>query len=83
MRPDREDTATQEAAVEKAREALAAALDGLEMEARAAARVLRRKSLRGNVDLTPVHTEVRTVSRAEEALDLALLDLHTARGEDA
>jgi hypothetical protein len=80
-RPDREDLTRQRDAVETARADLAVTLDDLEREARTAARSARTK--RGQPDLPAVHAAARAVERAEEALDLAALDLRTAAGDDA
>jgi predicted RNase H-like HicB family nuclease len=80
-RPDREDLHRQREAVDEARVALAAALDALEREAHTAARASRTR--RGTPDLPGVYAAARAVERAEEALDLAALDLRTAAGEDA
>ncbi len=80
-RPDREDLTRQQEALAAARADLAAALDLLEREAKDAARAARTK--RGVPDLPAVHAAARGVERAEEALDLAALDVRTAAGEDA
>ncbi|MCW2776281.1 MAG: hypothetical protein JWN17_6 [Frankiales bacterium] len=80
-RPDREDLTRQQEALAAARADLAAALDDLESEAHTAARAARSK--RGVPDLPAVHAAARAVERAEEALDLAALDVRTAAGEDA
>jgi hypothetical protein len=80
-RPDREDLTRQREAVAAARSDLAARLDELEREAKTAARAARTK--RGQPDLPAVHAASRAVERAEEALDLAALDLRTAAGDDA
>lgn len=78
---DREDLTRQRDALDGARADLAAALDDLEREAKSAARAARTK--RGAPDLPAVHAAARAVERAEEALDLAALDLRTAAGDDA
>lgn len=80
-RPDREDLSRQQEALAVARADLAAALDDLEREAKTAARAARTK--RGQPDLPAVHAAARAVERAEEAVDLAALDVRTAAGEDA
>ena len=80
-RPDREDLSRQQEALAAARADLAAALDDLEREATTAARAARTK--RGLPDLPAVHAAARAVERAEEAVDLAALDVRTAAGEDA
>lgn len=83
MRADREDLRQQQEAVREARQELVEALRDLGVQANLAAKTLARPSLRGNPDLTDVYAAHRVVARCEENLDLALLDLRTARGEDA
>lgn len=80
-RPDREDLTRQRETLEAARADLGGRLDDLEREAKAAARAARTK--RGQPDLPAVHAAARAVERAEEAVDLAALDLRTAAGDDA
>jgi hypothetical protein len=80
-RPDRENLDGQRAAVAGARGVLARELAWLSSEANAASRIARRP--KGRLDLTDVYTAHTAVLRAEEALDLAELDLRTAAGEDA
>ncbi|MCU1692490.1 MAG: hypothetical protein JWM64_1581 [Frankiales bacterium] len=80
-RPDREDLSRQQEALAQARADLAVALDDLSSEAHTASRAARSK--RGVPDLPAVHAAARAVERAEEALDLAALDVRTAAGEDA
>lgn len=81
-RLDREDLTAQQTALAEARAALAAALLDAASEATAAAKLLGRKG-RSLPRLDEFHTATRAVARAEEALDLAALDLRTAAGEDA
>ena len=80
-RPDREDVSHQQEVLAAARAHLAAALDDLSAEAHTAARAARSK--RAVPDLPAVHAAARAVERAEEAVDLAALDVRTAAGEDA
>jgi len=77
---DREDTRHQQAAVDQARENLAVALEQLSTEAKTTAKTARTK--RGNPDLPSVYAATRAVEHAEEALDIALMDLHAAQGGD-
>ena len=81
MRRDREDLTRQTAALAEARAALAEALDDLALEAKDAAKAARSK--RGPPDLPAVYAAGNAVRRAEEAVDLATLDLATAGGADA
>lgn len=72
-----------EAQAQRAAEALTVleqTLADLEHVAGDARKVARRG---GTPDLAGVHGAASAVSRAEEAHDLALLDLKTASGEDA
>lgn len=80
-RSDREDVSRQQEALAAARAELAAALDDLSAQAHTAARAAR--SRRAVPDLPAVHAAARAVERAEEAVDLAALDVRTAAGEDA
>ena len=87
-RRDREDVTAQTDALDKARRDLAERLDDLATDAADAARTLRRGKrppTRAVLDLAldHVHMSHRSVNRAEEALDLAAHDLHTAQGGDA
>jgi hypothetical protein len=70
-----EDVDDQRAALQSARLRLTVALDSLAGTVKAAAR--------GRTDLSDVYGAVSAVRRAEEAHDLAALDLATAMGEDA
>ena len=85
MRPDRESYAAQDAAVDLARADAVAALASLEVRATDARRVLARRGRQPSPTdvLAEVHAAHRAVERAEEALDLALLDRATAAGADA
>lgn len=80
-----EDVSAQRAALADAREDLARALDALAADATAAAKRARSRARTraDRVDLTEVHTAHRTVARAEEQVDMAALDVHTAAGGDA
>ena len=80
-RPDRMDLSAQRDTLSRRRSDLADALAELASEASLAAKVCRR--VRGNPDLDAVYAAARAVERAEEAVDLAALDLATAGGEDA
>ena len=81
MRADREDLTQQRETVWDAQAELRDALEA----AAAAAKAGRPSRLQPNrtPDLTPFYASVAAVQRTEEALDLALLDLATAGGEDA
>ena len=84
-RADREDTRTQEEAVEAARAALIQMLGDLAAEAALVAKALRAKRLSSEQVtrlLAGVAGEWRGVERHEEALLMALHDLAGARGED-
>lgn len=81
-RHDREDYTAQEQAVTDAKAALVQALSDLAGEAALVAKALGRKRPPANL-VDGVRSEFRHVERCEEALDLAVLDLRTARGEDA
>lgn len=81
LRSDREDYSDQQDAIVAARSHLRLALGDLASEAALAAKKIGQK--RGTPDLPAVYGAVSVVRRAEEALDLATLDLATARGEDA
>lgn len=74
IRADREDLTVQRARVEEAAKALYNATDWVAQQAKAAKRTR---------DLAPVYGAVKALRRAEEAYDLARLDLATASGEDA
>ena len=80
-RPDREDLTKQREALTDARAALADTLSTLSLEAALAVKVLRRP--KGDPDLVAVYAAHRAVQRAEEGVDLAVLDLATAGGADA
>lgn len=81
MRRDREDLTAQRERMTQATHDLCAALSALTVSCQYANRALR--GLRPTLDLTEVHADHRRVCRAEEAYDLAALDLRTAAGEDA
>lgn len=81
MRSDREDLTVQREQLAAARGELAASLETLAAEAKSAAKAARTKT--GRPDLPEVYAATRAVERAEEAVDLAALDLHTASGGDA
>lgn len=70
-----------EQAITDARTHLFHALDALEAEAHAAK--MAAKSKRGTPDLPAVYGAVSSLRRAEEELDLAVLDRDTAAGADA
>lgn len=61
-------------------QSLGEALNALAVEAKAAARVAGRGKVPDLTSVVARHSEVRV---AEEALDLAALDLATASGQDA
>ena len=82
LRPDREDTAAQEAALREAREAAATVLAELAAEAKALAKAYGARSAR-IPDGAVLAGLVDAARRAEEAVDIAAHDLATARGEDA
>lgn len=79
-REDREDTLRQQMRVLVARQNLAEALSNLAGEAALAGKAAKTKT--GSPDLPAVYAASRAVERAEEALDTATYDLHTARGGD-
>lgn len=81
-RDDKEDYSRQEQAVAVAKAALVQALTTLAEEALLAAKIVSRKRYPSDV-LDDTSTLFRKVKAAEEALDLALLDLHTAQGGHA
>ena len=81
LRPDREDTAAQEAALREAREAAATVLAELAAEAKALAKAYGARSVR-IPDGAVLAGLVDAARRAEEAVDIAAHDLATARGED-
>jgi len=89
MRRDREDYTGQREALNSALSDLEAILLDLADDCRTAAKgCLRRqrasKAARGAaIDLDAVYAGVQAVRRGEEAVDLAMLDLQTAQGEDA
>lgn len=74
IRADREDLTAQRGRVEQAATGVYNSLDWLGRQAKAAKRTR---------DLAPVYGAVEALRRAEEAYDLARLDLATASGEDA
>lgn len=74
-----ENVAAQEEALEAAHEVLRYELKQLATEAAFAWKAGKRR----NADLPAVYARVNAVRRAEEAVDLAALDLATAQGEDA
>jgi multidrug resistance efflux pump len=76
----RDDLSRQFAVVHAAEHDLRAALGGVEREAKVARRTASRAS---QPDLGDLYAAVNQIRRAEEALDLARLDLHTASGGDA
>lgn len=82
MSRDKEDYSHQEQAVTDRKAELVQALNDLAQEATLAAKALGRKRPLAHL-VDGVAGEFRAVQRAEEALDLAILDLRTARGEDA
>lgn len=80
LRPTETDP-EREQAITDARAGLHDALVNLAGEAALAAKVY--KSKRGQSDLASVHGAASAVRRAEETLDLAVLDRDTAAGADA
>lgn len=84
MRVDREDLTAQRDALTAARAGLHDALRAVEREAGDAARPAGSKAKRPQaVDLTAYLAAHQAVLRAEQTVDLATLDLHTAAGGDA
>jgi hypothetical protein len=81
MRPDREDLTPQTGAVWACHADLRDALNDVIGEARVAKP--NRLQPHTTPDLGPFYAAVNATRRAEEALDLALLDLATAAGADA
>lgn len=81
MRSDREDITAQRENLAAARADLAAKLEALADSAKRAAKAARAKT--GRPDLPEVYSDARAVERAEEAVDLAAFDVHTAAGGDA
>jgi hypothetical protein len=75
---DREDVSAQRAAVARARTDLGAALALLGAESKRAQKAAESK--RGTPDLPAVYAALNGVLRAEEDLDTATYDLHTAAG---
>jgi hypothetical protein len=83
-RPDREDLTAQRERLAAARTDLHTALEKVQREALTAARlVASRAKLPPMPDLTNYLAAHQAVLRAEEAHDLARLDLDTAGGADA
>lgn len=78
---DFEDITAQQERLTATRAALAASLTALAVEAKSCAKAAANKH--STPDLNPVYAAVRNVERAEEAVDLAALDVHTASGYDA
>lgn len=85
LRTDRDDTRTQQEAVERARTALQEALTDAARELELVARALRNRRLTPD-DVTRLvggaKAEWLAVERAEETLLIAMHDLAGARGED-
>lgn len=77
---DRIDLRPQRARVHECQQDLDRALAEMEKTAKHARRTLRHAR---QLDLAGVHGAASAVRRAEEALDIAQLDLHTASGHDA
>lgn len=75
-----EDIAEQQENLKLARAALSIALATLAHEAKIAAKSASSKH--GSIDLDAVYAASRAVERAEETVDLAALDVHTASGHD-
>lgn len=73
-----DDTARQEARVKDSYRDLAGALNTLAVEAETAAKACMRK--RPAPDMDRVHAARRAMERAAEDVDVAVHDLHTARG---
>lgn len=82
-RADREDLTTQHNAVQDARQSLSARLKDLSIEADQASRAVTRGKRPSPNMLDRLIGRYQDVRNAEEALDLALLDLDTAAGGDA
>ena len=86
-RSDREDLTRQQAAVATARRQMMEACDGLHVEARYLAKILTSKLRITSAETltaltTPLVGAMSSVRTAEDALQVALTDLATARGED-
>ena len=86
-RLDREDLTRQQTAVTDARREMAEACDALHVEARYLARILASKSRLTSMEAltalaTPLVGAMSSVRTTEDALQVALTDLATARGED-
>ncbi|MEW1957447.1 hypothetical protein [Kineococcus sp. NPDC059986] len=82
MRHDREDTTAQEQALRAARDEAAQVLAELAAEARSLSKAYAGRTARVP-DGSALAGLVDAARRAEEAVDIAALDLATARGEDA
>lgn len=83
LRPDREDLTPQLERLAAAREGLAAALGELAGEAALAVRPLRSAARRPpEPNMGAVYAAVTRVREAENVLDMARVDLETARGVD-
>jgi hypothetical protein len=83
LRPDREDYSAQQERVAEARRTLSVQLRALIAEAKNADRIVLNGRGDPTMILGTLYAHVDSVRRCEEALDLALLDLRTAQGEDA
>ena len=86
-RPDREDLARQQDAVTEARDDMGQACKALAAEARMVYKILdSRSKIASPHALTDLTTALAgamsAVRRAEDTLNVALVDLATARGED-
>ena len=79
LRPD-EDVSAQTEALAAARSELSDLLARLSVEAKKASKSALTK--RGNPDLPTVYALSRAIERAEEAVDMAITDLHSASGYD-
>jgi hypothetical protein len=82
VRHDREDTTAQEQALRAARDEAAQVLAELAAEARSLSKAYAGRTARVP-DGSALAGLVDAARRAEEAVDIAALDLATARGEDA
>lgn len=80
LRRDDIDLSAQEQALADARAKLAAVLTDLSVEAKKAAKTAATK--RGTPDLPKIYALTRAVQSAEEQIDFAALDLHSASGHD-
>jgi len=80
-RRDRDDVADQLAHLARSREDAARAFEDVAEESKRMVKAFRSK--RGTPDASAWAGAVSAARRAEEAFDLAVLDLATARGEDA